>query len=157
MTENLRIIHKKLDYLARMQADLQHSIGKMASPLRKIQLGDIAGMTPDERETVSAFTTRFATYQEQIGKTMRSIAIEEESATTPFGAILALMEKLGILDSGEKWKELRELRNLVSHEYEDDPDELFQVLNKLVENAPYLTAIHERIQDFVTQAYRAAS
>ncbi|MCK0512729.1 hypothetical protein GO608_016765 [Aromatoleum buckelii] len=44
-------------------------------------------MTPDERETVSAFTTRFATYQEQIGKTMRSIAIEEESATTPFGGI----------------------------------------------------------------------
>ncbi|NMG56892.1 HepT-like ribonuclease domain-containing protein, partial [Aromatoleum aromaticum] len=123
----------------------------------KIQLGDIAGMTPDERETVSAFTTRFAAYQEQIGKTMRSIAIEEESATTPFGAILALMEKLGILDSGEKWKELRELRNLVSHEYEDDPDELFQALNKLVENAPYLTAIHERIQDFVTQAYPAAS
>ncbi|QTQ33540.1 Uncharacterized protein pbN1_35540 [Aromatoleum bremense] len=35
MTENLRIIHKKLHYLARMQADLQHSIGKMASPLRK--------------------------------------------------------------------------------------------------------------------------
>ncbi|NMG55457.1 hypothetical protein [Aromatoleum aromaticum] len=93
MTENLRIIHKKLGYLARMQADLQHSTGKMASPLRKIQLGDIAGMTPDERETVSAFTTRFAAYQEQIGKTMRSIAIEEESATRP--EIIHLSRSLG--------------------------------------------------------------
>lgn len=155
MSENLQIIYKKLAHLARMRVDVEYSAGKMTSPLLKIQRGDVEGLTPDERETVSAFTTRFATYQEQIGKTMRSIAIEEESATSPFGAILALMEKLGILPDAEKWKEIRELRNLVNHEYEDDPEELFQVLNKMVDNAPYLVNIHTMIMAFVDQTYPA--
>jgi hypothetical protein len=153
MSENLQIIHKKLEHLARMRADVDHSVGKMCGPLLKIQREDIEGLTPDERETISAFTKRFGDYQEQIGKTMRGIAIEEESAINPFGAILALMEKLDILSSAEKWKEVRELRNQASHEYEDDAAELFQILNNMVENAPFLVGIHTKMQEFVDQNY----
>lgn len=153
MNENLQIIYRKLDHLARMRADVEHSIGKMVGPLQKIRRDGIDGLTPDERETISAFTKRFGDYQEQIGKTMRSIAIEEESSINPFGAILALMEKLEILESAEKWKDVRELRNQASHEYEDDANELFQILNGMVESAPYLTRIHSKMQAFVAQNY----
>ena len=34
-------------------------------------------------------------------------------------AVLLYMEKLGCLDSVDRWKEIRELRNPVNHEYED--------------------------------------
>lgn len=153
MSENLQIIHKKLDHLSRMKADVAHSVGKMSGPLQKIQHGDIAGLTPDERETISAFNKRFGDYQEQIGKTMRSIAIEEESPINPFGTILALMEKLEILDSAERWKDVRELRNQASHEYEDDAGELFQILSGMVESTAYLTDLHTKMHAFVVQAY----
>lgn len=37
MSENLQILHKKLEDLARMRADVEHSVGKMAGPLQKIR------------------------------------------------------------------------------------------------------------------------
>lgn len=153
MSANLSILQKKLENLVRMQADVQHSISKMAGPLTTIKQGDVSVLTLDEREIISAFTTRFATYQEQIGKSMKSVAIEEESATSPFGAVLALMEKLSILDNLEKWKLVRELRNSVNHEYEDDANELHQILSNMVESAPWLFAIHERLVSFVKENY----
>ena len=153
MSENLKIILKKLDHLTRMRSDVEHSLGKMQGPLEKIRLNAIASLTPDERETLSAFTTRFATYQEHMGKTMRSVAIEEESAISPFGAILALMDKLEILDDVEKWKEIRELRNSVNHEYEDDADELWQILSNMTASAPWLYSVHDRLDSFVRKTY----
>lgn len=153
MSENLKIILRKLDVLSRMKLDLAHSLGKIDAPLAKIKSGNTNGLSLDERETISAFTIRFATYQEQLGKAMRSIAIEEESQTTPFGAVLALMEKLGILDSAETWKDVRELRNQVNHEYEDDPVKLFGVLNGLKNSAPFLFRVHEKMESFVQQTY----
>lgn len=153
MSENLKIILKKLDHLTRMRSDVEHSLGKMPGPLEKIRLNAIASLTPDERETLSAFTTRFATYQEHMGKTMRSVAIEEESAISPFGAILALMDKLEILDDVEKWKEIRELRNSVNHEYEDDADELWQILSNMTTSAPWLYSVHDKLDAFVRKTY----
>lgn len=153
MTDNLRIIQKKLEHLALMRADVQHSISKMPPPLAKIREFAVAALTADERESLSAFTTRFATYQEHMGKTMRAIAIEEESATSPFGAILALMEKLNILEDAERWKIVRELRNAVNHEYEDDPAALFEILNDMIANAPWLFSVHQNLADFVQQNY----
>lgn len=153
MSENLKIIQKKLEHLGRMRDDVKHSIGKLPGPLAKIKLGNVAALTPDERETLSAFTTRFANYQEHMGKTMRGVAIEEESATSPFGAILALMEKLGILDEAEKWKELRELRNSVNHEYEDDAEALYQILSHMAAGSPWLFSVHEKLGAFVKATY----
>ncbi len=153
MSENLAILDKKLEHLDRMRSDVRHSVGKMQGPLEKIRQGDVGSLSSDERETISAFTTRFATYQEHMGKAMKSVAIEEESATSPFGAILALMEKLEILDDAEKWKSVRELRNAVNHEYEDDADELFQILSNMLQSAPWLYAVHEKLSAFVQRNY----
>ena len=153
MSENLSILQKKLNNLNRMQADVRHSISKMAGPLATTKQGNVSALTLEERETISAFTTRFATYQEQMGKSMKSVAIEEESATSPFGAELALMEKLNILDDLEKWKLVRELRNAVNHEYEDDANELHQILSSMVASVPWLIATHQRLISFVKDNY----
>ncbi len=42
------------------------------------------------------------------------IALEEEKPSEPFTAVLLYMEKLGCLDSVDRWKEIRELRNAVN-------------------------------------------
>lgn len=153
MSENLKIIEKKVSHLAQMRTDLEYSIGKMAVPLEKIEKKAIASLTPDERETVKAFTARFSDFQEHLGKAMRGIAIEEEIDVDRFGNVLAFMEKLRILDNVELWKVIRELRNSVNHEYEDDPEVLFQFLNNLIKNAPFLFAIHNNLKVFVQRTY----
>ena len=53
----------------------------------------------EQHAVLAAFRLRFGELQEQIGKTMRAVAIEEEENHEPFGAVLSFMEKLGILDS----------------------------------------------------------
>ncbi len=153
MNENLRILVLKLEHLERIKHDLEYSIGKMATPLEKIRAGNVKSLSDDERETVSAFNSRFSSYQEQIGKAFKSIAIEEEVTSASFSSILALMEKLGIIDDIPQWGVVRELRNAVNHVYENDADELFQALNNITKKAPYLYHIHEQMQDFVRQTY----
>jgi hypothetical protein len=153
MNENLKILVSKLEHLDRMKRDLEYSISKMKAPLEKIQSGNVEALTDDERETISAFNSRFSSYQEQIGKAFKSIAIEEEVTSESFTSILALMEKLGIIDDIPQWGVVRQLRNAANHVYEDDADELFQALNNMIRNAPYLFHIHEQMRTFVQETY----
>ncbi len=47
----------------------------------------------------------------------------------PFIDILNKLEKLGLISSSEQWQKLREIRNAISHEYDDSPELMAQVLN----------------------------
>jgi hypothetical protein len=156
MSENLKLIDRKLGHLSRLRLDLEYSLGKMAGPLAKIRKKAMASLTPDERETIAAFTARFADYQEHLGKTMRGIAVEEEINVDRFGSVLAFMEKLGILEDIELWKAIRELRNAINHEYDDNPALLFQVMDSMIRHAPILIAIHDHVKTFVQATYGCA-
>jgi hypothetical protein len=90
------------DYLAYSHRQVQ----------KMMPMADWSALSADQHESLAAFRVRFSEYQEHLGKTMRAIAIEEEAVTEPFGAVLALMEKLGVLDSVEHWKLIRDLRSV---------------------------------------------
>ena len=62
MNQNLQLLAKKLEYLLRMSRDLEYSVTKMSQPLAKIRMGTLDSLTLDERETVSAFTSRFSDF-----------------------------------------------------------------------------------------------
>ena len=153
MSENLKLIGKKLEHLARMRACLDYSTHKMRGPLGKIRGKGLDALTPEEHETIAAFRTRVADFQEHLGKTMRSVAIEEEVNVDRFGSVLAFMEKMGVLDDTELWKVMRELRNNVHHQYEHDPEILFQFFSNLVGHVPVLLGIHDRLKTFVGRTY----
>ena len=85
---------------------------------------------------------------------MRAVAIEEEIEVERFGSVLAFMEKLGVLESTERWKLIRELRNAVNHEYEEDTDRLTQFFTELVGAVPELFACQQRLLEFCASAYR---
>jgi hypothetical protein len=48
------------------------------------------------------------------------------------------MEKLGVIDSAERWKILRELRNSLNHLYEDDLVPLTEFFAELAAATPAL-------------------
>jgi hypothetical protein len=156
MTENLKLIGKKLEFLARMRTYLAYSTRKMPGLLTTLRAHGLAALTPEEHETIAAFRARLADFQKHLGKTMRSVAIEEEVDVDRFGSVLAFMEKMGVLEDVEAWKLIRELRNDVHHQYEDDPAILFQFFDSMVKNAPVLLDCHDRLKSFIGRTYGSA-
>ncbi|MFO7639723.1 MAG: hypothetical protein R6X17_00190 [Candidatus Competibacteraceae bacterium] len=152
MTTHLELLWKRLQHLARMADYLAYSHQQVQAML---PITDWSALTAEQHESLAAFRVRFSDYQEHLGKTMRTLAIEEETATEPFGAVLAFMEKLGVLDSVEHWKLIRDLRNAVNHEYEDNPERLAEFFSLLVRETPTLNAYHQRLLAFCQASYRA--
>lgn len=145
MKAHRQLVLKKIEQLQRMAGYLVWSLDQVRVfvPIR-----DWAALTAEQHESLAAFRIRFSEFQEHLGKAMRAVAIEEEENCEPFGAVLAFMEKLGILDSTAHWKLIRELRNAVNHEYEDNPARLSEFFRLLTEETPSLLGYHERLAEF---------
>jgi hypothetical protein len=116
-------------------------------------ISDWQALAPDQHESLAAFRVRFSEFQEQLGKTMRAISLEEEQPTEPFSSVLLYMEKLGILDSVEQWKLLRELRNAVNHEYEENSERLSEFFVELTQAVPTLFLYFDRLVNFCAKTY----
>ncbi len=151
MSEHVALIWKKLDHLVRMRDYLSYSIAQVEAllPIQNWQ-----ALQPDQHETLAAFRIRFSEYQERMGKTMKAVAVEEEKPSEPFTAVLLYMEKLGCIDSVDRWKDIRELRNAVNHEYEDDPAVLHEFFEQMIQVAPELLRWHDQLTAFCQNTYR---
>ncbi len=150
MSDHIALIRKKLDHLVRMRAYLVYSLQQTQAIL---PISDWQALTPDQHESLAAFRVRFSEFQEQLGKTMRAIAREEEQDTEPFSSVLLYMEKLNILDSVAQWKLLRELRNAVNHEYEENSERLAEFFDELTRAVPTLLGYFDRLVGFCAQTY----
>jgi hypothetical protein len=147
---HLALIRDRLDHLSRMASYLAYSLSKVVVIVPRIGVQEL---TADDHESLAAFRVRFSDYQEHLGKTMRAVAIEEALEVDRFGTVLALMERLRVLDSSEQWRAIRDLRSAVNHEYEDDVARLAEFFLGLSQAARVLMAMHMRLAEFCRQAY----
>ena len=150
MNDHLHLIVRQLNHLQRMSEYLAHSVQRCQQIL---PVSNWRTLSLEQHETLAAFRIRFSEFQEHLGKTMRAIAIEEEVKVDRFGSVLAFMEKLGVLESAERWKIIRELRNAVNHEYEEDTDQLTQFFMEMVNATPELFDCHHKLLGFCREAY----
>ena len=150
MTEHLRLLAKQLTHLNQMCKYLEYSVQRVNHILPITNWQDLS---LEQHETLAAFRVRFSEFQEHLGKTMRAIAIEEEVEAERFGAILAFMEKLGIIETTERWKLIRELRNAINHEYEEDAERLAQFFLATLQATPELFEYFQRLLTFCSNAY----
>ena len=150
MTEHLRLIARQLAHLQRMRDYLAYSTQRLQ---RVLPITNWQALSLEHHETLAAFRVRFSEFQEHLGKAMRAVAIEEEVEVERFGSVLTFMEKLGVLDSTEHWKLIRELRNAVNHDYEEDAARLIQLFTEILKATPELFECHQRLLDFCAHAY----
>lgn len=66
----------------------------------------------------------------------------------PFIDILNLMEKLYLIDNITAWRELREDRNELAHNYEDEPEIMSATINNLYNKKGILKDIYLKIKEF---------
>jgi len=150
VTDHLQLIRIKLDHLIRMREHLSYSLGEVQKVLL---VNDWKFLKPEQHESLAAFRVRFGEFQEHLGKTMRAVAIEEEQDVERFGAVLAFMERLRVLDSTEHWKVIRELRNAVNRDYEDNTERLAEFFLQLTKETPVLFGYFRQIEEYCVSAY----
>ena len=105
----------------------------------------------DEIEHIDQFLFRFAKLQDAMGqKLFKNILLflGEEIEGKPFIDILNLMEKLNLIENARVWRELRNDRNELAHNYEDEPELMSASINRLYEKKDLLIGIYENIKRF---------
>jgi uncharacterized protein YutE (UPF0331/DUF86 family) len=150
MSEQLALIRTKLRHLGRMAEYLGYSLEQVQHAL---EVKDWEALNPEQHESLAAFRVRFIEFQEHLGKAMRAVAMFEEQPVERFGTVLAFMERLRVLDSAERWHELRALRNAVNHEYEEDSARLRELFDLLQAGTPVLLGYYESLRQFCADAY----
>ena len=136
MKTHLHLIASRLAQLEKLRAYLLHATSK-------VEQGGVLQKSPaeyslDDSNHLAAFRMRVSEFQEHLGKLLASIAREEEITYSGFSDVLAFAEKAGIIASESAWKEIREIRNQINHEYEDDLDALSEIIKKMVACIPFL-------------------
>jgi hypothetical protein len=124
------------------------------SELKSIMPLDIQAyinLKEEEVKVLDQFLFRFSKLQDNMGqrlfKTMMYF-LKEDIDGKPFIDILNMMEKISLLESSNIWRDLREDRNKLAHNYEDEPDEMSEAINKLYNKKDILINIYLKIKNY---------
>jgi hypothetical protein len=106
-----------------------------------------AALTAADLDAFEALTSRYARVSDMIlQKLFRGLdALELEDGGTLLDA-LNRAEKRGLLDSANDFREIRELRNEIAHEYAQE--NLRSLFDSVLEQGPALLEIIRRAQDY---------
>jgi len=104
-------------------------------------------------QALDQFLFRFAKLQDAIGrKLFKQILILKEDdvllmENMPFIDILNRLERIGILFV-EHWRKLRDIRNELAHNYDDEPEEMAEVINKIYYQKETLVEIYNNTKHY---------
>ena len=111
-------------------------------------------LSKDEIQALDQFLFRFSKLQDAMGrKLFRLILIlkegdEEFVNSLNFIDILNHLEKMKILYA-KQWKELRDIRNELAHNYDDDSQEMAEILNIIYTKKDDLFVILKNIKNYI--------
>jgi hypothetical protein len=91
---------------------------------------------------------RFSKLQDLLGSKLFRTFLERQGFTTEGKSYFELLKELeieGILEI-DKWAELRELRNEIAHEYEQEEEILLQKAQNIAREFSYLIEVVQRIE-----------
>ena len=99
----------------------------------------------EEDDSLDVIAYRFSKLQDTLGRTIRLwLDLKGKNIINlSMIDILNLAQKLGLNIDSNKWFELRNLRNSIAHEYEDNYEKIADTLNKIY---PYLNELNKIIK-----------
>ena len=110
-------------------------------------------LSQEDIQVIDQFIYRFSKLQDTIGEKLIKIVFslyEENIEKFTFIDILNRLEKADILTT-QAWRELRDIRNELSHNYEDEPMQSSIVLNKVYEKEELLESIYQNIKNILNK------
>ncbi|HQZ87570.1 MAG TPA: hypothetical protein PLV31_01955 [Gammaproteobacteria bacterium] len=144
INERIKVMeHIASTHESRILTALEHL--KNTFPLTEESVGHLSD---DQLLNIEMLTSRFAKLQDYLGTKVFDIFFEvEQENVDGFTMIdkLNKLEKLGIINDAHQWRDMRGARNIVEHEYPDNPLLIASNLNKIHDMIPFLIAIKRRI------------
>ncbi len=111
---------------------------------------------PDDEDLafLDMVAMQFAKLQDALGKKIFPLILRltndyEEDET--FIDRLNRLERLGVINSVQHWQTLCDIRNALSHEYENDLEKLCNIFNYFIEKCDELLALWHRIQEYIKE------
>ena len=100
---------------------------------------------------VNSFLFNFSKLQDKIGAKLFKTVLYELKEIDTFSLtmidVLHKLESLSILESTEQWERLREIRNILAHEYPFDIEERVENIGLAMEGFRELKLIYSRLKD----------
>jgi hypothetical protein len=96
----------------------------------------LKALTEEELAWIDLLINRFGKLQDFIGAKLIDIFLdmqEEYSNELTMLDKINKLEKFGIIENAELWKEMSKMRNHIAHEYPDNPEILAFYLNQMLE------------------------
>ena len=133
---------------------LQGALSALATH-RPFDAARVRAMSDQLRQQLDQVAYRFMKLQDTLGDRVLPGLIElaeeplPESAT--FQQKLNRLERLGVIESAEDWRVLRETRNQIAHEYPDAPAIQAAMLEALLNGALKLITVWQSASHFANQ------
>ena len=108
-------------------------------------------LTAMEIKNIDQFLFRFSKMQDTIGDKLFRLIVEdfiEDVSKMTFIDILNQLERIGIVESVKEWQNLRKARNDISHQYDDDPEEMAEAINRIFAQKDILIEIFNNIKNY---------
>lgn len=122
------------------------------APLMPLDEQAYLALSEESIESLDQYIFRYIKMQDAMGERLfRQMLdlLEEPARSQPFLDKLNRLEQLGAINSKESWLKLRNLRNLLTHEYEDDAVSMSQVINQVYNAFPEVEAIYHQAKEFI--------
>lgn len=109
-------------------------------------------LTKEQLMALDTLTGRFAKLQDVLGSKIFPLiikALDRDSEQDTIRDQLNKLEKFGALESVSAWKELREIRNEIAHDYPDDDETIVRKINECATHCEALLKIWQQTKDFI--------
>lgn len=119
------------------------------NPLLPLSVEKYKNLSKDEVQDIDQYLFRFAKLQDTLGdKLFRLILKEYEPSDEilPFIDLLNKLEKLGFINSAKEWIHLRKIRNEISHQYDDEPEEMTQAINNILNQKDIIKEMYLKVK-----------
>lgn len=117
-----------------------------------VSADQITHLTNEELSFFELYASRFSKLQDFIGSNLFTAILDhvgEETETLTFIDKLNKLEKLQVIDSANEWMKMRQIRNILAHEYPDRPEITAEIFNNAFSYGPMLLDSLEKIKIFL--------
>lgn len=117
-----------------------------------IAANQLDNLTEQQVAALDQYIYRFTKLQDTMGNRLFNDLLNylaENSRNMAFIDKLNRLEQLEILPSSQEWLELRQLRNQLAHEYQDDQQKRAEVINLVFDQHSNLVTIFTRFKSYI--------
>ena len=146
------MINKRLKFYfseAKKHIEKIENAREVLSSAMPLSFNEFEKLDEQKQDKLDIMAFRFSKLQDLLGDKIFRLILEYSgfNATKPFIELLSELEKENLLNV-DKWIELREARNKISHEYPDNEDKMMDSINFIYKNLSYMIELNYKLEEY---------